>query len=198
MQLAAFTPFYRNHNQTGAIPQEPFVWDSVANASHTVRYALLPYWVCHVSYILCYNISLIIGVFPTVLPVRQRISSRRSACSLFWEFPNEPELFAVDRQSLQTRCPCHAGLEPQRLQCRWCILHNALRERLADFIPSPFLQASSPAAETPFGVIDTRTRLSKRSPAAATTLRSQRRSATSTCTSATGRHCCCTGRRRTR
>jgi alpha-glucosidase len=48
MQLAAFTPFYRNHNIKGAISQEPFVWDSVANASRTaiaVRYSLLPYWV---------------------------------------------------------------------------------------------------------------------------------------------------------
>ncbi|KAI9437339.1 glycosyl hydrolases family 31-domain-containing protein [Lactarius indigo] len=47
MQLAAFTPFFRNHNIRGAIPQEPYRWDSVAHASRTaiaVRYALLPYW----------------------------------------------------------------------------------------------------------------------------------------------------------
>ncbi|KAJ7727590.1 glycosyl hydrolases family 31-domain-containing protein [Mycena metata] len=81
MQLAAFTPFYRNHNIKGAISQEPFVWDSVANASRTaiaVRYALLPYW-----YSLFANASL-----SGTPPVR----------ALFWEFPNEPELFAVDRQ----------------------------------------------------------------------------------------------------
>ncbi|KAJ7183712.1 glycosyl hydrolases family 31-domain-containing protein [Mycena filopes] len=81
MQLAAFTPFYRNHNIKGAISQEPFVWDSVANASRTaiaVRYALLPYW-----YSLFANASL-----KGTPPVR----------ALFWEFPNEPELFAVDRQ----------------------------------------------------------------------------------------------------
>ena len=48
MQLSAFAPFYRNHNELSALPQEPYRWDSVANASRTaisVRYALLPYWV---------------------------------------------------------------------------------------------------------------------------------------------------------
>jgi alpha-glucosidase len=47
MQLAAFTPFFRNHNIRGAIPQEPYRWDSVASATRVataVRYALLPYW----------------------------------------------------------------------------------------------------------------------------------------------------------
>lgn len=47
MQLAAFTPFFRNHNILGAIPQEPYRWDSVAHATRVataVRYALLPYW----------------------------------------------------------------------------------------------------------------------------------------------------------
>ena len=49
MQLSAFLPFYRNHNVMGAIPQEPYVWDSVAEASRQaiyMRYSLLPYWVC--------------------------------------------------------------------------------------------------------------------------------------------------------
>jgi alpha-glucosidase len=56
MQLAAFTPFFRNHNIRGAIPQEPYRWDSVAHASRTaiaVRYSLLPYWVCLSSF--CYS-----------------------------------------------------------------------------------------------------------------------------------------------
>ncbi|EIN04541.1 hypothetical protein PUNSTDRAFT_47500 [Punctularia strigosozonata HHB-11173 SS5] len=47
MQLSAFFPFYRNHNELGALSQEPYRWDSVANASRTAiatRYALLPYW----------------------------------------------------------------------------------------------------------------------------------------------------------
>ncbi|KAI5116414.1 hypothetical protein M0805_008490 [Coniferiporia weirii] len=81
MQLAAFTPFYRNHNVMAAIPQEPYRWDSVANATRTaiaIRYALLPYW-----YTLFTNAST-----RGTPPVR----------ALFWEFPDEPELFAVDRQ----------------------------------------------------------------------------------------------------
>lgn len=47
-QLSAFLPFYRNHNQRGAMSQEPYRWDSVAEASRNAiaaRYALLPYWV---------------------------------------------------------------------------------------------------------------------------------------------------------
>ena len=56
MQLAAFTPFFRNHNIRGAIPQEPYRWESVVHASRTaiaVRYSLLPYWVCLFSF--CYS-----------------------------------------------------------------------------------------------------------------------------------------------
>ncbi|KAH9974514.1 glycosyl hydrolases family 31-domain-containing protein [Russula compacta] len=85
-QLAAFTPFFRNHNIRGAIPQEPYRWDSVAHASRVataVRYALLPYW-----YTLFANASL----YGTP-PVR----------ALFFEFPQEPELLAVDRQFMVGR-----------------------------------------------------------------------------------------------
>lgn len=102
MQLSAFTLFYRNHNTYGAIPQEPYRWPSVADASRTaieIRYTLLPYWVsdaCHVGkcatsdqlvrqYTLFANAS--IAGFP---PIR----------ALFYEFPDEPELFAIDRQWL--------------------------------------------------------------------------------------------------
>ncbi|KAI0641236.1 glycosyl hydrolases family 31-domain-containing protein, partial [Trametes meyenii] len=86
MQLAAFTPFYRNHNERSALSQEPYRWDSVANASRTainIRYSLLPYW-----YTLFANASL-----HGSPPVR----------ALFFEFPDEPELFAVDRQFLVGR-----------------------------------------------------------------------------------------------
>ncbi|KAJ6454358.1 glycosyl hydrolases family 31-domain-containing protein [Mycena sanguinolenta] len=86
MQLAAFTPFYRNHNQRGALSQEPFVWDSVAAASRTaigIRYSLLPYW---------YSLFANASMYGTP-PLR----------ALFWEFPNEPELFAVDKQFLVGR-----------------------------------------------------------------------------------------------
>ncbi|KAI0040571.1 glycoside hydrolase family 31 protein [Auriscalpium vulgare] len=83
MQLAAFTPFYRNHNQRSALSQEPYRWDSVANASRTAiatRYSLLPYW-----YTLFANAST-----RGTPPVR----------ALFFEFPDEPALFDVDRQFL--------------------------------------------------------------------------------------------------
>jgi len=83
MQFSAFTPFYRNHNIKGAISQEPYRWDSVANASRTaiaIRYSLLPYW-----YTLFANASR----YGTP-PVR----------ALFFEFPNEQELFNVSTQLL--------------------------------------------------------------------------------------------------
>ncbi|KAF9451452.1 glycoside hydrolase family 31 protein [Macrolepiota fuliginosa MF-IS2] len=86
MQLSAFHPFYRNHNIRGAISQEPYRWDSVTNASRTaiaIRYRLLPYW-----YTLFANSS----QFGTP-PVR----------ALFFEFPDEPELFTVDSQFLVGR-----------------------------------------------------------------------------------------------
>ncbi|KAH9947335.1 glycosyl hydrolases family 31-domain-containing protein [Amylocystis lapponica] len=86
MQLSAFMPFYRNHNQRGSLPQEPYRWDSVANASRTaigIRYSLLPYW-----YTLFANASM-----HGTPPIR----------ALFFEFPDEPELFAVDRQYLVGR-----------------------------------------------------------------------------------------------
>ncbi|KAH8111170.1 glycosyl hydrolases family 31-domain-containing protein [Phellopilus nigrolimitatus] len=86
MQLSAFAPFYRNHNTLSALSQEPYRWDSVANASRTaiaIRYALLPYW-----YTLFINAST-----QGTPPVR----------ALFWEFPDEPELFGVDRQFMVGR-----------------------------------------------------------------------------------------------
>ncbi|PIL31234.1 hypothetical protein GSI_05932 [Ganoderma sinense ZZ0214-1] len=83
MQLGAFSPFYRNHNARGAVSQEPYRWASVANASIAainVRYTLLNYW-----YTLFANSSTY-GT-PTVR-------------ALWFEFPEEPELFGIDRQYL--------------------------------------------------------------------------------------------------
>ncbi|VDB95821.1 unnamed protein product [Peniophora sp. CBMAI 1063] len=80
-ELSAFYPFYRNHNQRGAISQEPYRWDGVAEATKTAisaRYAMLPYW-----YTLFANAST--RASP---PVR----------ALFWEFPDELELLTVDLQ----------------------------------------------------------------------------------------------------
>ncbi|KAG1812721.1 family 31 glycoside hydrolase [Suillus variegatus] len=80
MQLSAFVSFYRNHNTYAALPQEPYRWESVANASCiaiAARYSLLPYW-----YTLFAN-----------SPMADLPPARVLSC----EFPNEPELFTVDR-----------------------------------------------------------------------------------------------------
>ncbi|KAI0800475.1 glycosyl hydrolases family 31-domain-containing protein [Fomes fomentarius] len=83
MQLSAFLPFYRNHNTIGALSQEPYRWDSVAEASRVAmqaRYSLLPYW---------YTLFAQASTRGTP-PVR----------ALFFEFPDEQELFGVDAQYL--------------------------------------------------------------------------------------------------
>ncbi|XP_037793407.1 maltase-glucoamylase, intestinal-like, partial [Penaeus monodon] len=46
MELGAFYPFSRNHNQIDAVDQDPGLWDSVATSSKKaleIRYRLLPY-----------------------------------------------------------------------------------------------------------------------------------------------------------
>lgn len=53
MMLGAFLPFMRNHNTIGAISQEPFRWNSVANASRIAigkRYELLPSLYSHMGF----------------------------------------------------------------------------------------------------------------------------------------------------
>jgi alpha-glucosidase (family GH31 glycosyl hydrolase) len=79
MQLGAFTPFYRNHNTKGAISQEPYVWDSVAEASRVAikeRYRLLPYWVSHLHRPPLFNGHELIR--SPVHPVRKRLSFRNT------------------------------------------------------------------------------------------------------------------------
>ncbi|KAL8848936.1 MAG: hypothetical protein Q9221_006030 [Calogaya cf. arnoldii] len=81
MQLSAFFPFYRNHNTLTAIPQEPYVWASVAEASRTamnIRYSLLPY--VYTLFHLAHNTG------STVMR------------ALAWEFPNDPSLAAAETQ----------------------------------------------------------------------------------------------------
>jgi alpha-glucosidase len=83
MQLSAFFPFYRNHNVLSAIPQEPYRWASVAEATKTamsIRYLILPY-----MYTLFYQ---------------AHTSGSTVMRALAWEFPNDPMLASADRQFL--------------------------------------------------------------------------------------------------
>lgn len=83
MQMSAFFPFYRNHNILSAIPQEPYRWASVIEASKSamaIRYAILPY-----IYTLFHHAS---TTGSTVMR------------ALAWEFPNDPSLAAVQTQFL--------------------------------------------------------------------------------------------------
>jgi alpha-glucosidase len=83
MQLSAFFPFYRNHNTLSAIPQEPYVWDSVIDATKAamkIRYAILPY-------------------FYTLFHEAHTTGSTVMR-ALAWEFPTDPSLAAVDTQFL--------------------------------------------------------------------------------------------------
>ncbi|KAI0018569.1 family 31 glycosyl hydrolase [Xylariomycetidae sp. FL0641] len=83
MQLSAFFPFYRNHNEFNATDQEPYVWPKVAEATKTamkIRYALLPY------------------IYTTFYQSHSTGSTTMRALS--WEFPNEPWLADADRQFL--------------------------------------------------------------------------------------------------
>ncbi|KAF5346407.1 hypothetical protein D9758_012761 [Tetrapyrgos nigripes] len=141
MQLAAFTPFYRNHNERGAISQEPYRWDSVANATRTAiatRYSLLPYW-----YSLFANSST-----TGTPPVR----------ALFFEFPDEPELFAIDTQFLIGRdilvtpvltpnVSTVDGILPGRGQVIW-------RDFYTHAIVSPTNDNSTVALSAPLGHIN--------------------------------------------
>ncbi|KAI5924036.1 glycoside hydrolase family 31 protein [Camillea tinctor] len=83
MQLSAFFPFYRNHNDVNAVSQEPYIWPSVAEASRTamrIRYALLPY--LYTTFYLSHT------------------TGSTTMRALAWEFPEEPWLAAADRQFL--------------------------------------------------------------------------------------------------
>ncbi|KAK9470692.1 glycoside hydrolase [Dipodascopsis tothii] len=81
MQLSAFFPFYRNHNELSTISQEPYIWSSVMDAAKTamaIRYALLPYMY-----------TLFNAAHETGSTVMR---------ALAWEFPNEPQLAEVSTQ----------------------------------------------------------------------------------------------------
>jgi alpha-glucosidase len=81
MQLSAFFPFYRNHNEIGAIPQEPYRWRSVIDATITaqrVRFALLPY------------------MYALLHQAHTKGSTVMRA--LAWNFPKDPSLASADQQ----------------------------------------------------------------------------------------------------
>lgn len=83
MQLSAFFPFYRNHNVLSALPQEPYRWSAVADASKAamrIRYALLPY--LYTTFYLSHA------------------TGSTTLRALAWDFPDEPWLAAADRQFL--------------------------------------------------------------------------------------------------
>lgn len=83
MQLGAFFPFYRNHNELSANSQEPYTWESVAEASRTamaIRYTLLPYMY--------------------TLMAQAHTTGSTVLRALAWEFPDEPWLAGADHQFL--------------------------------------------------------------------------------------------------
>lgn len=83
MQLGAFFPFYRNHNELSARSQEPYVWAAVAEASRAamaIRYALLPYMY--------------------TLMAQAHAEGGTVLRALAWEFPGEPWLAGADHQFL--------------------------------------------------------------------------------------------------
>lgn len=81
MQLGSFFPFYRNHNVLSAIPQEPYVWESVMNATKTsmkIRYNLLPYYY-----------TLLHESHTTGMPILRALS---------WLFPYDRKFSGIDNQ----------------------------------------------------------------------------------------------------
>lgn len=81
MQLSAWFPLYRNHNNRNTIAQEAYRWSTTAEATRRImhiRYSLLPY-----TYTLFYRAN---TFGETVLR------------ALAWEFPYEPALKEVETQ----------------------------------------------------------------------------------------------------
>ncbi|KAI7576721.1 glycoside hydrolase family 31 protein, partial [Hortaea werneckii] len=81
MQLSAWFPLYRNHNNRNTIAQEAYRWSTTAEATRRImdiRYSLLPY-----TYTLFHKAN---TAGETVLR------------ALAWEFPDEEDLKAVETQ----------------------------------------------------------------------------------------------------
>ncbi|CAF1330547.1 unnamed protein product [Adineta ricciae] len=84
MQLGAFYPFMRNHNEIGIKAQDPavFSWEAqqIMKQALLMRYSLLPYW-----YTLFFKAS---SISTTVIE------------PLFFEYPNDENTYNIDRQFL--------------------------------------------------------------------------------------------------
>lgn len=81
MQLSAWYPFYRNHNNRNTIPQEAFRWATTIESTRRImdiRYSLIPY-----TYTLFHQAHTAGATVLRALP---------------WEFPNDPSLAAVETQ----------------------------------------------------------------------------------------------------
>lgn len=81
MQLSAWFPMYRNHNNRNTIAQEAYRWATTAEGTRrimNIRYSLLPY-----TYTLFHKAN---KAGETVLR------------ALSWEFPDDPSLAAIDNQ----------------------------------------------------------------------------------------------------
>ncbi|KAL4975581.1 Alpha/beta-glucosidase agdC [Aspergillus desertorum] len=79
--LAAFNPFFRNHNEFGMVPQEFYRWESVAEAARKaigIRYSLLDYLYT------AFHKQTVTGE-PFLLP-------------LFFVYPNDPKVVGIDLQ----------------------------------------------------------------------------------------------------
>ncbi|KAH9826584.1 putative alpha-glucosidase AgdA [Teratosphaeria destructans] len=81
MQLSAWFPFYRNHNNRNTIAQEPYRWATTSEATRrimNIRYTLLPY-----TY---------------TLFERAHSAGQTVLRALQWEFPDDAQLAAVETQ----------------------------------------------------------------------------------------------------
>lgn len=81
MQLSAWFPLYRNHNNRNTIAQEAYRWATTAEATRrimNIRYSLIPY-----TYTLFHKANVAGETVLRALP---------------WEFPDEEDLKAVETQ----------------------------------------------------------------------------------------------------
>lgn len=81
MQLSAWFPMYRNHNNRNTIAQEAYRWATTAVSTRNIiniRYSILPY-----TYTLFH---------------RANVAGETVLRALAWEFPNDPQLKAVETQ----------------------------------------------------------------------------------------------------